>query len=291
MPEGEVNRSCALLAASLLALPSPVAARDWPDAGGWSISQIEHACGLSMEYEGPGETNLHVVLGTDGIVILGVTNTGWSAKEGEEYELRFVLDGVEYSGGKAKGTSLGLRPGFLTGMKPDFLKHFAAGRTLFIYKGDVLVDQLSLAGTTAALAEARLCLATVRAEEAAEARERARWAHINSDPFAPVGPNVAPAVQPAQPKANLASLFSDEDYPASALRNGEHGTVGVKLDVGPNGRVTACTVTSSSGSEVLDSATCRLLTSRARFTPAHDAMGNPTAGVVTHSQTWQIPHD
>jgi len=87
-------------------------------------------------------------------------------------------------------------------------------------------------------------------------------------------------VEPAKAKANLQGLLSTDDYPPSAQRNEESGTVRVQLTVGPNGRVTACSVTSSSGSSALDSATCRLLSSRARFTPARDSDGNPTSDTV-----------
>src|SRR5215218_8767555 len=81
------------------------------------------------------------------------------------------------------------------------------------------------------------------------------------------------AARPARAKVNLASLFGDQDYPAEAVAAREQGSVGFALDVGPNGRVSDCTVTSSSGSAALDGTTCRLMISRARFTPATDARG------------------
>lgn len=115
-------------------------------------------------------------------------------------------------------------------------------------------------------------------------------------PTAPVAPPAPPApppppkkVQPARAKANLASLFSTDDYPPSALRSGEEGTTGFSLTVGTNGRVTECTITSSSGSSTLDNATCRLLERRARFTPAHDSSGNPITDTVPGRITWRIP--
>jgi protein TonB len=52
--------------------------------------------------------------------------------------------------------------------------------------------------------------------------------------------------------------------------------------------VTNCSVTSSSGSSALDAATCRLLTSRARFTPARDSSGNPTTDTVSARIVWRI---
>ncbi len=120
-------------------------------------------------------------------------------------------------------------------------------------------------------------------------------------PTAPVAPPAPPAppppppapkkVEPARAKANLASLFSDEDYPASAQRAGEQGTTGFRLTVGPDGRVTGCTVTSSSGSSSLDSTTCRLLQRRARFSPARDSSGNPTTDSHNGRITWRLPEE
>jgi periplasmic protein TonB len=95
-------------------------------------------------------------------------------------------------------------------------------------------------------------------------------------------------VEPARAKANLGSLISNDDYPSSALRAEEEGVTGFRLSVGTNGRVTNCTITSSSGSSALDAATCRLLTSRARFTPAKDSNGNATTDTVGARIVWRI---
>jgi protein TonB len=110
-------------------------------------------------------------------------------------------------------------------------------------------------------------------------------------PRAPAPPPPPPPkkVEPAHAKANLASYFSDDDYPAAAQRAEEHGTTGFRLSVGANGRVSGCSVTSSSGSSSLDSATCRLLTARARFTPARDSSGNATTDTVVGRITWKLP--
>jgi protein TonB len=96
-------------------------------------------------------------------------------------------------------------------------------------------------------------------------------------------------VEPAHSKGSLAGLISTDDYPSDALRNQQTGTVRVRLDVSSGGRVTGCSVVSSSGVPSLDSATCRLLTSRARFTPARDSNGNPTSDTVTSPAiVWRI---
>jgi protein TonB len=110
-------------------------------------------------------------------------------------------------------------------------------------------------------------------------------------PAPPPPPPPPKKVTPARAKANLASLFSDEDYPASALRSSESGATGFRLDVGANGRVTNCTVTSSSGSSALDSTTCRLLRSRARFSPATDSTGAATSDSYSGRIVWRLPAD
>jgi len=97
------------------------------------------------------------------------------------------------------------------------------------------------------------------------------------------------AARPARAKANLTGLFSDKDYPAAALAAREQGDVAFALDVGPDGRVSGCTVTRSSGSTSLDSATCGVMSSRALFTPAVDAGGAPVADKIRGRISWRLP--
>jgi protein TonB len=61
------------------------------------------------------------------------------------------------------------------------------------------------------------------------------------------------------------------------------------LTVGTDGRVTACTVTTSSGNNDLDDATCRISRSKVRFTPAKDDAGNPISSTYPLSVRWVLP--
>jgi protein TonB len=83
-------------------------------------------------------------------------------------------------------------------------------------------------------------------------------------------------------------LIRSSDYPDAAIQREEQGTVGVSLQIGTTGRVTGCSVTSSSGSRTLDQTTCRVLQSRAKFTPAQDGNGNPTTGTFSQRITWRL---
>ena len=107
-------------------------------------------------------------------------------------------------------------------------------------------------------------------------------------PPAPPAPPPVRRVEPQSVSGNLQGLFRESDYPSSALDNEEQGTVSVSLNIGPNGRVSNCSVTGSSGSRTLDSATCRVLSSRAKFTPARDSSGNPTSGTFRQRITWRL---
>ena len=102
-------------------------------------------------------------------------------------------------------------------------------------------------------------------------------------------PPPAPAPRQTEPKSlvgSLQGLITSEDYPPSALDNNEQGTVSVSLTVGPSGRVTGCSP--SGGPSSLQQATCRLLTSRARFSPAQDGSGNPVTSSTSARITWRI---
>jgi protein TonB len=105
----------------------------------------------------------------------------------------------------------------------------------------------------------------------------------------PQTPPAPKKVQPARAKANLASYVSNDDYPASAQRDGQQGTTRFKLVVDANGRVSSCAVTQSSGSAALDAATCKLMRQRARFNPAHDDLGRATPDQVASAIRWVLP--
>lgn len=94
--------------------------------------------------------------------------------------------------------------------------------------------------------------------------------------------------RPPWPRVLLHQLLSSDDYPVSALRNEEQGSVDFRLAVGRDGRVSACTVTGSSGSAILDVNTCRLMTARVRFDPARDRRGRQVAGSFIGRITWRL---
>ncbi|MEM7667010.1 MAG: energy transducer TonB [Pseudomonadota bacterium] len=105
-------------------------------------------------------------------------------------------------------------------------------------------------------------------------------------PPAPPPPSLARGAQP-RGQSRWARRIS-ENYPSRALREEVEGNVGVRVSVGPDGRVAGCSVTSSSGSSVLDDAACKGMQRYARFEPALDAGGNPTTGSYSTRITYRL---
>ncbi|MDI1297131.1 MAG: energy transducer TonB [bacterium] len=106
-------------------------------------------------------------------------------------------------------------------------------------------------------------------------------------PQAPPPPPVA--ASRASPRGAPGSWVSDADYPSRAQREERSGTAGFRLDIGADGKVTSCTITSSTGHADLDEATCRLLPKRARFKAAVGGDGKPMADTYNGRITWRLP--
>jgi protein TonB len=101
-------------------------------------------------------------------------------------------------------------------------------------------------------------------------------------PPPPAPPPPPRKVQSAQSaKGDLRSLFSADDYPASASAAEAQGTAQATLTISPTGQVVGCNLIRSTGNGALDSATCNILRRRAKFTPAKDSNGNATTDTIT----------
>jgi protein TonB len=86
----------------------------------------------------------------------------------------------------------------------------------------------------------------------------------------------------------LSGGLQNSDYPRAALRNGLTGRVSVRFTVLTDGRIANCRVVASSGSPLLDTTTCRLLTDRLRFRPARNSAGVPIETELGSDYTWGI---
>lgn len=92
-----------------------------------------------------------------------------------------------------------------------------------------------------------------------------------------------------QPMSYPGSWVMTADYPTDSLRANEQGSAGFTVTVDTQGRVKDCRISASSGSSRLDETTCRLVTQRARFTPATDSKDNPIEGTYANRVRWVLP--
>jgi periplasmic protein TonB len=102
---------------------------------------------------------------------------------------------------------------------------------------------------------------------------------------APPAPPAVPGTR-AQPIARTFAVTED-DYPDASRRAGEEGVTGVRVTIGTDGRVSACSVVRSSGFSRLDERACQIAQRRWRFKPATEN-GQPVEETVNRNYRWQL---
>lgn len=107
---------------------------------------------------------------------------------------------------------------------------------------------------------------------------------------APPPPPAPSLVRPAYPR-NQAWWARYFEYPYDLDFLGEEGITAVRATINPEGRVSNCEVTESSGFEGLDTASCKAFTRYARFDPALDRNGKPTQGIFSNRIRWETASD
>jgi protein TonB len=92
-----------------------------------------------------------------------------------------------------------------------------------------------------------------------------------------------------RPSNDPGAWVTTNDYRSSWINREMVGTASFKVQVGANGRAESCLITRSSGHDVLDKATCDLISKRARFQPAKNSKGEKVGGSYSSSVRWQLP--
>ena len=99
-------------------------------------------------------------------------------------------------------------------------------------------------------------------------------------------PSKARGVQPKNQRSWAARI--QDNYPRRAAQEEIEGTVGVRVTVTPDGKATGCSVTSSSGSDILDTAACKDLERYGRFDPALNDAGTPISASWSTRITYKL---
>lgn len=91
-----------------------------------------------------------------------------------------------------------------------------------------------------------------------------------------------------EPVMNPGRWLRSNDYPLGSLMSGRQAIVNFRLNVGSDGRSTACEVQSAYADEHFKKITCDLLMRRASFVPALDARGQPIPSFYLSTVNWVI---
>lgn len=92
----------------------------------------------------------------------------------------------------------------------------------------------------------------------------------------------------ATPLGDPRKWLRPDDYPSTAAIDESEGSVSFQLRIAPDGRVSECSVTISSGVDTLDDTACNLITVRAVFDPARDRKGKPIWGSYSSRVVWKM---
>lgn len=98
----------------------------------------------------------------------------------------------------------------------------------------------------------------------------------------------AQAAVATRPKGRLRGVFQPNDYPNKELEAGIGGTVGVRLRVETDGKVSECVVVEPSGAPGLDKQTCAVARRRARYSPALGKDLKPLWSFTFERITWMV---
>lgn len=260
-------RTISSLAIAATLAAAPATARDWPRAGGWEIAE-DGAVDCRVRHDMAEDRSFWLFLRTDGTFRFHVLGF----EPGTEQDYSLGVDGRRWK------HSDDLGPAEMEAM----FASLANGRHLELYGKTGIVDRVALGDAGAAITGLRSCAAALEAQLASELAS-------GKLVLQPRPTQLARFPKPdVRAKATLADLFGPERYPTWEVAEGNEGTTGFRTEIKPDGRVGNCTITLSSGSEALDIAACRIMQTRARFTPARDASGNAVTDVQNRRIHWAI---
>jgi TonB family protein len=84
----------------------------------------------------------------------------------------------------------------------------------------------------------------------------------------PIAETDSPCPEQAKPRGDPSNWLTVDDYPPPARRENHSGAAVLQLEIDRKiGRPLSCKVTNSSGFELLDTESCKIISRRARFWP------------------------
>lgn len=100
---------------------------------------------------------------------------------------------------------------------------------------------------------------------------------------------LAALAAPAQPAQNPSRWLTNEDFPSRSALAGHNGVVQFRLDIDSTGKVTGCNILHRTNPDDFADLTCKLITKRAKFSPARDKSGQPVRSYYVNRARFIIP--
>lgn len=93
-------------------------------------------------------------------------------------------------------------------------------------------------------------------------------------------------MRPVMPRSDPGRWVKPRDYPPTMIMDGKRAIVHFRLNVGVDGKPTACHIQQSTRPKAFDDAVCRAIMRNAEFDPALDASGAPLASYWLNTVTF-----
>ncbi len=257
--------------AFLSLLPMPAPAQSPSPSGRWEVDWSDRTCSLVRR---SASNALTLVLRTTpgngrwSLLILSSRLPRLIRSEREPVSVRLDPSGATLEGTIHGTTDLGAGIGIF-GVRREVVDRFAAADSVAVVAGQDVIFDVPIDSPQRAVQTLRQC----------ETDALRRW---NVDPE-------AWSALRSPPEGFAGDTVRYSDYPNSALRANQQGDVTVRLTIGLDGQVSECVVVESSGHEILDRTTCRLVTERLRATPAIGTDGAPAVAPLISTIRWILP--
>lgn len=258
------------LLAVLMAIAAPTEAATLLPSGKWQVEYAKSSCIISRAF---GEKPNGILFGmkpapnSDFATLLIIQPAPKARGVSGAAEVRlsggFVPEYADYSSVTANGMRV-----TTIGVPRATLDSLAKGDSIAVKAGNLVNVSLRPTAFDKALSALKEC----------EADLLASWGYSRADQAALARP----------PQGSLRGLIRSDDYPSSLVEWGVQGTVGFRLRVEPDGSISECSITESSGSPALDKHTCKLITKRARYGPAIGHDGKPIWTFTFGRVSWML---
>ena len=166
--------------------------------------------------------------------------------------------------------------------------HLPTGSAPLVLTAGILSHQQGflVSGMPAVFAALDTCVLSLRKDWNVMPDLMTAWTDTSAAPTLANAPPTPTADGGLHAQGRVASVFSSDDYPFTALDRSQSGIAKALVLIDETGKVADCTLLKSSGVALLDAQTCSVLQERMRYRPATDRSGKPRRDADSVTIRW-----